>query len=98
MPTFLDKITPDVIREFNNGIQKTFIDPINITVTDLDDTNKGIASHLLEEGITPEQIIHFVDVSKAQLEPYLADKTKEKEIEARLRKKIEAEIAEKASL
>ena len=44
-------------KKIRDNVQ--IIDPHNITVTNLDDANKGIAKHLLDEGITVEQIKHF---------------------------------------
>ena len=88
--SFLDDITPAAIKKINDSIQSTFIDPLNITVTNLDDQNKSIAQHLLSEGITVEQIKHFVDVSRAQLDPFL----EEQNLRASIRKEIEAEMAQ----
>jgi len=79
-----ERITPDFIKEFNDSVQRTLIDPLNITTTDLDDQNKAIADSLMAGGVTIEQIQHFVDVSRAQLDPYLESK--------RLRQEIRAEI------
>ena len=88
--SFLDDITPTAIKKINDSIQSTFIDPLNITVTNLDDQNKSIATHLLSEGITVEQIKHFVDCSRAQLDPFL----EEQALRASIRKEIEAEMAQ----
>ena len=82
--SILESITPRFIEDFNNGIQSTLIDPLNIMVTNLDDQNKAIADSLLAGGVTPEQIQHFVDVSRAQLDPYLESQA--------LRASIRAEI------
>jgi len=88
MSTLLSKITPDVVKSFNDDIQRTFLDPLNPTLTDLDEQNKNITDHLLSEGITPEQIQHYVDVSRAQLDPYL----EEMATKARMRAEIIAEL------
>ena len=82
--SILESITPTFIKEFNDGIQSTLIDPLNIMVTNLDKENKAIADSLLAGGVTPEQIKHFVDVSRAQLDPYLDEQA--------LRASIRAEI------
>ena len=74
--SFLDSITPDGVTDIINGVQKlgntvTF----GAFATDLDEQNKSIANHLLSEGITAEQIQHFVDVSRVELDPYLEQRT-----------------------
>ncbi len=89
--SFLDDITPAAIKKLNDSIQSTFIDPLNITVTNLDDQNKAITLHLLNEGITVEQIKHFVDCSRAQLDPFL----EEQALRASIRKEIETEMLTK---
>ena len=86
----LAKITPTFIKEFNDGVQRTFLDPLNITVTDLDEQNKAMADSLLAGGVTAAQIQHFVDVSRAQLDPYL----EEQELRASIRAEIIAEQAQ----
>jgi len=68
--SFLSKITPDGVTKINDGIQ-SLLDPVNPFITDLDDKNKAIASHLLAEGISKEEIQNFVDVSRPQLDAFL---------------------------
>ena len=69
--SFLDNITPDSVKKINDGIQ-SILDPVNPFITDLTEDNKKIAQHLLEQGITVEAIQKFVDVSRTQLDPFLA--------------------------
>jgi len=69
--SFLDGITPDSVKKINDGIQ-SILDPVNPFITDLTEDNKKIAKHLLEEGISVEAIQKFVDVSRTQLDPFLA--------------------------
>ncbi len=83
--SFLSKITPDALTEFNDGVQR-MLDPINPLVTNLTDKNKAIAELLFNAGVTAEEIGDFVDVSKAQLNPYME--------ELALKAKIKAELLE----
>jgi len=84
---FLDNITPDGVKKINDGIQ-SILDPVNPFITDLTDINKEIARHLLEQDITVQQIQDFVDVSRTQLDPYLA-------IEAEVMKRVAAVTGKK---
>ena len=84
--SFLDSITPEGVKKINDGVQ-AMLDPINPFITDLTETNKQIASHLLETGITVQQIQDFVDISRTQLDPYL-------ELEAKVMQRM-AELSSK---
>ena len=83
--SFLDNITPDSVKKINDGIQ-SILDPVNPFITDLTEDNKKIAQHLLEQGITVEAIQKFVDVSRTQLDPFLA-------LESEVMKRIAAATA-----
>ena len=84
--SFLDKITPDGVKQTINGLQ-SLTDFANPMVTNLTDDNKKIAQHLLKAGITVQQITDFVDVSRAQLDPYL-------EMEVEVMKRVKAATEE----
>jgi len=80
--SFLKSITPDGVTQALNGLQ-SMTDFVNPMVTDLTPDNKKIAQHLLNQGITVQEIKDFVDVSRAQLDPFL-------DVEAEVRKRMEA--------
>ncbi len=73
----------DGFKKIMDGVQEV-IDPLNPMVTNLTTKNKEIASGLLASGFTKEEIIAFVDVSRPQLDPFLAV---EEEVQKRLKAK-----------
>ena len=84
----LDTITPNGIKTINDGIQGLF-DPLNPLVTTINtNKNKEIASFLVKNDFTVQEIKDFVDISRVQLDPYIAEQV--------LRHEIRKEILEEA--
>ena len=69
------------IRKVVEGVTD-MVEPLNPLVTNMDNKNKEIASHLLEAGYSVREVQDFVDVSRTQLDEYI---------------KIEAEVISRMS-
>ncbi len=73
----------DGFKKIVDGVQEV-LDPINPMVSSMDKhRNTEIATGLLASGFSKEDIQQFVDVSRAQLDPFL-------DLEVAVQKRLEA--------
>lgn len=77
--------------QFIDGLSKAatgvteMVNGLNPFVETMNETNEAIATVLLDKGFTAEQILDFVDVSKAQLDEWLQLEVKVRERVAKSR-------------
>ena len=70
----------DSFKKIADGVTE-LIEPLNPMVTDMTQRNKEIATNMIAAGLTTKEIQDFVDVSRSQLDAYLAV---EAEVERRI--------------